>query len=94
MFSVGTKYFRKFPNGSSFEEDIDAEQPSTCGGDVTCLPYQTSQIGNRTQRWLKKALKGPKPVFAYLGPHAPHYPAQPAPWYNQSFLDPLVTIPM
>lgn len=22
-----------------------------------------------------------KPVFLYLGPHAPHFPAEPAPWY-------------
>ena len=42
-----------------------------------CTAYQTAQIGNRTARWLNTVLKDSKPVFAYLGPHAPHYPATP-----------------
>jgi N-acetylglucosamine-6-sulfatase len=91
---MGTTYFRKWPNGTQVMEEIDPENPASCAGVADCLPYQTSQIGNRTQRWLEEVLGGPKPVFAYLGPHAPHYPAQPAPWYNTSFLDPLVTIPI
>merc|ERR1719367_1757877 len=56
--------------------------------------YQTSQMGNRTLRWLDSAieesLKGEgksKPFFAYIGPHAPHFPAQPAPWYEHTFDD-------
>ena len=61
--------------------------------------YQTSQIGNRTMRWLKTVLEKQtkqqrlaKPFFAYIGPHAPHYPATPAPWYETRFPD--VTIPI
>jgi hypothetical protein len=42
--------------------------------------YQTTQIGNRSLNWIRSVAGGPKPFFAYLGPHAPHYPAQPAPW--------------
>ena len=45
--------------------------------------YQTSQIGNRTLRWLDaEALPDPRPFFAYIGIHAPHYPAEPAPWHQ------------
>ena len=33
-----------------------------------------------------------KPFFEYIGPHAPHYPAMPAPWYEKEFPD--VTIPI
>ena len=64
--------------------------------------YQTTQIGNRTLRWLDEKLKAQKeteaaggvakPFFDYIGPHAPHYPAQPAPWYEKEFPD--VTIPI
>ena len=30
-----------------------------------------------------------KPFFAYIGPHAPHFPAEPAPWYAHAFDDTL-----
>ena len=47
--------------------------------------YLMSWLGNKTIPWLKKAAKasasGGKPFFAYLAPHAPHFPAEPAPWY-------------
>lgn len=116
---MGLPYWRKFQNGTYFTETIDPEDPATCGGTVidgtnlSCTPYQTSQIGNRTMRWLKTVLakqskqlpakyqselevgpSGPlaKPFFAYIGPHAPHYPATPAPWYETRFPD--VTIPI
>jgi len=51
--------------------------------------YQTSQIGNRTLKWLDRAIEqvDDKPFFAYLGPHAPHFPATPAPWYATAFDD-------
>jgi N-acetylglucosamine-6-sulfatase len=94
---MGTAYWRKFENGSSYTEHVDPEDPATCGGTEAfnnCTAYQTTQIGNRTARWLNTVLKESKPVFAYLGPHAPHYPATPAPWYETAFLDPLVTIPI
>ena len=88
--------WRKFPNGSFFTEQVDQENPEFG------TPYQTTQIGNRTLRWLDAKLKeqaadalgdaAPKPFFDYIGPHAPHYPAQPAPWYENAFPD--VTIPL
>lgn len=49
--------------------------------------YQTSQIGNRTLSWLDTAIRGDAPFFAYVGPHAPHFPAMPAPWYATAFDD-------
>ena len=55
-------------------------------------PYQTTQLGNRTIRWLEAILDekskedgAERPFFAHIGPHAPHYPAQPAPWYEHAF---------
>ena len=50
--------------------------------------YQTTQIGNRTAVWLAEVLlKEQFPFFLYLGPHAPHYPADPAPWYEGKFAE-------
>ena len=93
---MGTTYWRYFPNGSYYTETLDAEAPEFG------TPYQTTQIGNRTLRWLDEKLKAQKeteaaggiakPFFDYIGPHAPHYPAQPAPWYEKEFPD--VTIPI
>lgn len=61
--------------------------------------YQTVQLGNRTLDWLdalherrRQRTGGDEPFFAYVGPHAPHYPAQPAPWYEHAFDG--VTIPL
>ena len=41
---------------------------------------------------FRSVASGLKPFFAYLGPHAPHYPAQPAPWYVDAF--PEIKIPL
>jgi N-acetylglucosamine-6-sulfatase len=41
--------------------------------------YLTSVLGNATIDWMKSVLKGDKPLFAYVAPHAPHVPATPAP---------------
>ena len=49
--------------------------------------YQTSQIGNRSALWLDSVAKTGKKFFLYLGPHAPHFPATPAPWYENAFPD-------
>ena len=46
--------------------------------------YTTSIVGNKTMAWLRSVLaKGPThpPFFAWVGPHAPHLPSTPAPWY-------------
>ena len=46
--------------------------------------YTTSQIGNASIAWMKEVIDSGAdhpPFFAYLGPHAPHKPATPAPWY-------------
>ena len=47
--------------------------------------YTTSQIGNASLAWIKSVVEtGPDhpPFFAWLGPHAPHKPSTPAPWYE------------
>ena len=46
--------------------------------------YTTAQIGNASIAWMKEVIESGKdhaPFFAYLGPHAPHKPSTPAPWY-------------
>jgi N-acetylglucosamine-6-sulfatase len=52
--------------------------------------YLQAYIGNKTIPWLRHAAKeavgGGRPFFAYLAPHAPHFPAQPAPWYMHAAL--------
>ena len=78
----GLTYFRYDGNKSSVET-LDAKNPEFK------TTYQTTQIGNRTLRWLEQAIddKDRRPFFAYLGPHAPHFPATPAPWYRDAFKD-------
>jgi N-acetylglucosamine-6-sulfatase len=45
--------------------------------------YMTSQIGNSSLSWIKKAAAGAAttPFFAYIGTHAPHVPATVSDWY-------------
>jgi N-acetylglucosamine-6-sulfatase len=55
--------------------------------------YQTAQLGNFTVSFIKQqgaaqrdaVARGTevKPFFAWIGPHAPHYPASVAPWYAE-----------
>jgi N-acetylglucosamine-6-sulfatase len=57
----------------------------TTGKRGNASAYLTSFLGNHTVDWLRRvapaAAAGGPPFFAYLGPHAPHFPAEPAPWY-------------
>ena len=55
--------------------------------------YQTSILGNVSINWIEELAARPasqrKPFFCYIGPHAPHVPATPAPWYaHGTFEDP------
>jgi hypothetical protein len=75
----GLPYFRLWPNGSTATDALDKSNPEFG------TTYQTAQIGNRTLRWLDGAIGGAQPFFAYLGPHAPHFPAEPAPWHRDAF---------
>jgi len=57
--------------------------------------YLMSWLGNKTMPWLANAAAaaaapGGAPFFAYLAPHAPHFPAEPAPWYADAPLPSLV----
>lgn len=47
--------------------------------------YLTAIVGNASVKFIEKSLQSGKPFFAYIGPHAPHYPATPAPWYADMF---------
>ena len=47
--------------------------------------YTTSVMGNASVRWIKSVLDSGKdhpPFYAWIGPHAPHLPSIPAPWYE------------
>jgi N-acetylglucosamine-6-sulfatase len=50
---------------------------------VTAGPedYMTSVLGNRSLAFLRNATAQPLPWVQYVGFHAPHLPATPAPWY-------------
>ena len=83
---MGATYFRynAAVNKSTWVETLDKKQP------IFGTNYQTTQIGNRTLRWLDGAIKESKeaagrPFFAYVGPHAPHFPAMPAPYDEHAF---------
>ena len=77
---MGRHYYQYWStNQSTHTETLPLKAP------VFKTAYQTTQIGNRTLRWLENAIDGESPFLAYIGPHAPHYPAQPAPWYEHAF---------
>ena len=46
--------------------------------------YSTSVIGNASLAWIKEvtAQKDHPPFWVGIGPHAPHLPSTPAPWYE------------
>ena len=48
--------------------------------------YTTSVLGNATLEWIRHVLRGGAthpPFYAWVGPHAPHLPSTPAPWYAE-----------
>ena len=47
--------------------------------------YITSAIGNKSVEFLENSLHADRPFFLYVGPHAPHLPATPAPWYMNEY---------
>lgn len=91
--SYDSRTWFHFENGKNSTEILDRHDP------VYNTTYQTAQIGNRTLKWLETVvgktdqITGERiPFFAYLGPRAPHYPAEPARWYQDTF--PTLTIPI
>ena len=71
---------------ATFAEGDDA----VAGGAVTVrttgsLPtdYSTSIVGNASVNFVRDALTNhsAQPFFVWIGPHAPHLPSTPAPWY-------------
>lgn len=47
--------------------------------------YMTSVIGNASLKFMHDSLEADRPFFLFVGPHAPHLPATPAPWYMNEF---------
>merc|ERR1711944_388629 len=87
---MGNEYWHYWSeNDTTFSEIIPKDDP------VFGTLYQTTQLGNRTFRWLDSVIEesmadngaDARPFFAYIGPHAPHFSAQPAPWYEHAFDD-------
>ena len=77
----GPKHFEKRPNGSTWISSLGDPK------EVIDEWYQTSQIGNRSIEFIEAALTADKPFVAYLGPHAPHYSADSAPWARDLYSD-------
>eukprot|EP01051_Picozoa_sp_SAG22_P001741 SAG22_NODE_72_length_22344_cov_95.586559_8_plen_259_part_00 len=53
-------------------------------GDVPA-DYTTSVMGNKSVAWIRQVVEGKPehpPFYAWIGPHAPHLPSTPAPWYE------------
>lgn len=77
------EYFNKIDNGSYNIEYL--------GGHPEAEPlsswYQTSQIGNRSIKFIRESVAMKVPFLAYLGPHAPHYSADAPPWAQTEFSD-------
>jgi len=89
---LGLEYYHKYENGTEWTETMDEHDGAGLG-----TPYMTAQIGNRSLSWLDGVIQeskaeGGKPFFSYIGVHAPHYPANPAPWYETEFAN--LTIPI
>eukprot|EP01083_Nonionella_stella_P298165 1012305_1 len=54
--------------------------------------YQTAQLGNATVNFIKEQLRAQRdnnalPFIIWVAPYAPHQPADPAVWYQNSFND-------
>eukprot|EP01084_Bolivina_argentea_P097162 174674_1 len=68
-----TKYFDKYGNGTQRFTNLNPNLTST---------YQTAQLGNRSIEWIEEKLQLKEPFYAYIAPHCPHVPYQPAPWFE------------
>eukprot|EP01060_Flectonema_neradi_P003729 TRINITY_DN1242_c1_g1_i1.p1 TRINITY_DN1242_c1_g1~~TRINITY_DN1242_c1_g1_i1.p1 ORF type:complete len:536 (+),score=103.61 TRINITY_DN1242_c1_g1_i1:44-1651(+) len=78
-YNCDTYYRYNSSTGLQYIEKLNKTSP------VFGTTYQTAQLSNRTALWLDTILNVPvgerKPFFAYVGPHAPHFPSEPAPWH-------------
>ncbi len=81
----------KFYNETWIDQGAPDSPPDLAVNSTGDAPdeYTTSLMGNATLRWLRRVVKDNrarsederKPFFAWIGPHAPHLPSTPAPWY-------------
>ncbi len=59
---------------------------------VTPSLHETPFVGNASLEWITNHLQSPDdPFFAYIGPHAPHFPYTPPAWYENLYTN--VTAP-
>ena len=58
-----TKYFSKYPNGTSFYTSLNGSDEST---------YQSAQLGNRSLEFITTNLENKTPFLNYIGYHCPH----------------------
>lgn len=72
-------FFNLVDNGTYWRELLGTPEQ------VTAEWYQTSQIGNRSLKFIRDSVAMQKPFLAYLGPHAPHYSADAPPWAQTLF---------
>eukprot|EP01084_Bolivina_argentea_P121249 214876_1 len=75
-----TQYYSKYDNGTNEIIKLSYNDQST---------YQTAQIGNTSIKWIKNLLSkdASQPWIAYIGPHSPHVPNNPPPWFANNFAD-------
>eukprot|EP01084_Bolivina_argentea_P021904 40709_1 len=75
------QYFEKYMNGT---HDLIVYP-------LTPSIYETSFMANNSIQWLHDIMNNQttkqKPFMAWIGSHAPHFPADPAPWYQNEFND-------
>ena len=87
--SDGDKFFAMCNEVVFYGNTINNDGKLFTTGESGGKNYLQAVIGNATIPWLERvaaasAQPGGKPFFAYLAPHAPHFPAEPAPWYAEA----------
>ncbi|XP_062518789.1 N-acetylglucosamine-6-sulfatase-like [Corticium candelabrum] len=82
-----TRWFSMCDDNKFFKNTFNDQGKMVSHGDAP-EDYMTSVIGNQTISWLRQVTQqnggSQSPFFAYVALHAPHVPATPAPWYNNT----------
>eukprot|EP01084_Bolivina_argentea_P045863 84412_1 len=79
----GLQYYQKYMNGTA----------KLITYPLTPDIYETAFMANESINWIENIMNNNntknKPFIAWIGPHAPHFPADPAPWsgYPEAFSD-------
>jgi N-acetylglucosamine-6-sulfatase len=84
-----TRWFSMCDDNKFFNNKFNDQGTMVSHGDAP-EDYMTSVIGNKSVDWLHEVTQvqerdgSQTPFFAYIAVHAPHVPATPAPWYNNT----------